>query len=258
MLPLILTLVFGVVIIQTKPSSRPVVKHFPLVEKEDIFQTAETSLTLRDRKLGWKLLSRSYSPQYLRQDMSLLFLNGFLKGAMNEWKNNSREIKKITSLPLHQKDKGKWEAISFHHAEIHNDTIHSAYTLSGDTVYTGEGSPEQWEASTEKRIRKEWDRLLEHFNIDSEDYYEVPLTDVELLEDRLSPLPEQTRKAIISRLWEGVYKEFVLPSLTSDDFQSVVPLLLLDKKQTHLLVLFTGEDKREQQLIQYYDGASSS
>ena len=64
-------------------------------------------------------------------------------------------------------------------------------------------------------------------------------------------MSQQETNVLIGRLWEGIYKNYVIPASESSENQleSYIPLILIDKQNTHLYVLFELNGGREQ-LIQ--------
>ena len=64
-------------------------------------------------------------------------------------------------------------------------------------------------------------------------------------------MSQQETDVLIGRLWEGIYKSYVIPASESSENQleSYIPLILIDKQNTHLYVLFELNGGREQ-LIQ--------
>ena len=64
-------------------------------------------------------------------------------------------------------------------------------------------------------------------------------------------MSQQETDVLIGRLWEGIYKNYVIQASESSENQleSYIPLILIDKQNTHLYVLFELNGGREQ-LIQ--------
>src|SRR5699024_12053138 len=70
-----------------------------------------------------------------RQDVSLLYENGFFKGIQSKWEQDQQIINLKHPVPLH--NTAVFEAISFHHGEIHqpSNDITSIQKMTFDTIY---------------------------------------------------------------------------------------------------------------------------
>src|SRR5699024_12649276 len=65
---------------------------FPL-DETFFFTDATTNLdNFQDNLLNWTTLSSSEKPVYLRQDVSLLYENGFFKGIQSKWEQDQQII----------------------------------------------------------------------------------------------------------------------------------------------------------------------
>ncbi|MFG6114336.1 hypothetical protein ACGTN9_04060 [Halobacillus sp. MO56] len=263
-----------------QPTTESVIKYFPIDETKKFVQ-AETQLSFESEtdadeyEVDWKSISESNEPMYLRQDISLLYVDGQLKGILNKWRENGQQIEQ--SSVLHGEDTSLYQAITFHHGEIHypEDVIKSIQTLSYDQLYvvdsphtplesfhTAENAEHrEWEKtinhSIQQQLDYQWDELIAHFNIPPEKYIAVPLTDLYKYEDK--PIPGVSQKdstRILGQLWEGLYKNYVLGiadnKSTGHPIQSYIPLILFSKDADHLLVLFEDDQGKKEQLIQYY------
>ncbi|MGX4669592.1 hypothetical protein JNUCC74_10295 [Cerasibacillus sp. JNUCC 74] len=259
--------------VQTKPA----ITYFP-IDQDTTFSTAKTSLSLitekenDNYKLLWQTNSTTDIPVYLRQDVSLLFDNGRLRGALTKWVQNTDTIQLKEMLQL--EDSSLYQSISFHHGEIHKsrDEIKSIQKMSSDYLYvidspttplvsfkTAKSNYErEWkdllDRTSKQQLLYHWNTLLNHFQIDKEKYLAVPLTSLDKYQNE--PLPSlsqaQTNK-IIGQLWEGLYKNYVIPIVKTEKevVDSYIPLILFDKENKHLLVLFEL-NKKKKQLIQEY------
>ncbi|MFG6148520.1 hypothetical protein [Halobacillus sp. B23F22_1] len=257
-----------------------VVKYFP-IDEEGKFEYAETSLSFQEGEgddeyeVGWKIKSKSNEKVYLRQDVSLLYVNGRLKGVVNKWKENADVINKHSTL--HGEDTKKYEAVSFHHGEIHkdDDVINSIQATSGDLLYIIDSphsnriafkkpetkEEEKWknklDHSIYQQLTAQWDELKAYYQIPSEKYEQVPLTDLPSYneENPFPFIPQGQYNRISGQLWEGLYKNYVLgikDAKSKHPIQSYIPLLLFDKKGKHLMVLYEDDQGEKNQLIQYY------
>lgn len=259
--------------VQTKPA----ITYFP-IDQDTTFSTAKTSLSLitekgnDNYKLLWQTNSTTDIPVYLRQDVSLLFDNGRLRSALTKWVQDTDTIQLKEMLQL--EDSSLYQSISFHHGEIHKsrDEIKSIQKMSSDYLYvidspttplvsfkTAKSNYErEWkdllDRTSKQQLLYHWNTLLNHFQIDKEKYLAVPLTSLDKYQNE--PLPSlsqaQTNK-IIGQLWEGLYKNYVIPIVKTEKevVDSYIPLILFDKENKHLLVLFEL-NKKKKQLIQEY------
>ncbi|QHE52963.1 hypothetical protein [Pontibacillus sp. HMF3514] len=260
-----------------------VVKFFPLDEVKRFDETF-TDLTLLSESdedeydFMWKTVSTLEEPVYLRQDVSLLYMDGHLKGVLSKWKENGQNL--FQEQKIHGEDSSHYQAVTFHHGEIHypDDKIKSIQDMSRAELYVIDSpltplesftspqnqSQEDWKRkldhATEQQLNYQWNQLIEHYQIPKEQYEIIPLT--ELPDYETKPFPkltaEQTQQ-VIGQLWEGLYKNYVLQFTddSKEDINSYVPLVLVDRDGKHLLVLFEDMNQRKQRLIQYYPDFSS-
>lgn len=260
-----------------KANTVPTISFFPL-DEDSSFSYTNSSLKLQTKKennsyrINWTSESTSNKKMYLRQDASLLYDNGRLRGVRSKWVQDTAKIQ--VDEELSGKGSSFFQVISFHHGEIHtNDTqIKSIHHMSHTNMYVIDSarlplvaftSPEnseekRWkkllERTTKQQLLIHWSQLSRHFNINLDSYLTVPLTN--LFKYNKQPLPsmsqEQTDK-IIGQLWEGLYKNYVIPAANTDNDKGLnyIPIILFDKQQKHLLVLFELNGKK-QKLIQKY------
>ncbi|MFD2925970.1 hypothetical protein [Halobacillus naozhouensis] len=255
-----------------------VIKYFPIDETHHFIEAQTTITTSNDEKndqIRWTISSASNETMYLRQDVSLLYVNGRLKGVVNKWEENAQHIEKESILQ--SEDSKKYEAISFHHGEIHenNGEIKSIQATSNDTLYLIDSphskeeafqepqsdEEEEWanklDHAIQQQLEAQWDELIHHYQIPREKYIHVPLTGLTAF-SKDHPFPGTTAAdfdRILGQLWEGLYKNYVIgieDSQTKHPIQSYIPLLLLDKNGKHLIVLYEDDAGTKHQLIQYY------
>ncbi len=239
--------------------------YFPTDQNAN-FKATETSLTLIGQSSkGYTILWRTGSvldrKAYLRQDISLLFGNGILIDSIGkEWKQQTDKInleKKIT-----QKDSANYKAISFHHGEIHsNESITSSQKITHDELYVlnskfstlqsfhqpASTEEQEWKKVIDNLIEKRLQVSLENaqktLKIDPQHYTIFPLTDIYQYEEKpLQGFSTQETREIIGRLWEGLYKNYFLgiskkDGTTTDPRGSTIPLILISKDKSHLLVI---------------------
>lgn len=235
---------------------------FP-IDYESKFSYVSTQLVALDdlTTVDWTSTSESESKNYLRQDVSLLFVNGKLAGIQNKWMQNESLIEQTKRTEINTN--ALLQAISFHHGEIHEqDMVKSIQAMSTDYLYIinqdafhtpktakEKRESEKLENQIERKLTKNWEHLLRSFNIDEDQYLLYPFIDIPQLALDLSELTSQKESdRIIGQLWEGLYKNYILQAieLTSNDY---MPLILLAKDRSHLYVLYEMNEEK-QQLIQ--------
>src|SRR5699024_11000102 len=95
----------------------PTITFFPL-DSDTQFEYSDTDLLFSHDKgkkkyqLQWNVHSKSDRNLYLRQDVSLLFANGKLKGVKSKWEEDSAVIE--IDETLQSEKEVLWETISFH------------------------------------------------------------------------------------------------------------------------------------------------
>jgi len=263
-----------------------VVKFFPLDEMKRFNETS-TDLNLLSESdedeydIQWKTVSTLDEPVYLRQDVSLLYMDGRLKGILSKWKENGQNL--FQDQKVHGEDSNHYQAVTFHHGELHypDDKIKSIQDMSRAELYVMDSpltplesfttpenqSQEEWKRklnhATEQQLNFQWNQLIEHFQIPKEQYEIIPLTDLPDYETKPFPklTAEQTQQ-VIGQLWEGLYKNYVLQFTgesqpENEVIYSYVPLVLVDRDGKHLLILFEDANKEKQRLIQYYPDFSN-
>ncbi|WP_027725005.1 hypothetical protein [Tuberibacillus calidus] len=227
------------------------------------FKSHETHLTfLPDSPytLQWQVRSVLNTKSYLRQDVSFLFKDQQLIGILSNWRENTDVLEQQKTMAQHTS--GYYEAISVHHAESHypNGEIRGKETMSFDrlaVMKTSSGwedfkipetdQQERWIKEKFHTFSLKQQALLSQaahkYHIDLNQYIAFPLSHIHIYDHE--PLPGLSQEAThktISRLWEGLYKDYALGvHITSDDIRtpigSTVPILLFDKNESHLLVI---------------------
>lgn len=260
-----------------KLNSVPAISFFPLDEQSSFSKTNSDLQLNSDKKddsyeITWSSGSASDKDMYLRQDASLLFDNGRLRGVHSKWVQDTAEIQIKENVI--GKGNSLFQVITFHHGEIHTpkDQIKSIHHMTHANLYVIDSPKAPLEAfvspknvyqtrwkklldkTTKQQLLLHWNKLFTHFNIDNSSYLAVPLTN--LYKYNKEPLPamsqEQTNQ-IMGQLWEGLYKNYIIPAASTkkNERVSYIPIVLFDKKQHHLLVLFELNGKK-QRLIQNY------
>src|SRR5699024_1171811 len=209
-----------------KKESVPTVKYFPFDEEVSI-ETAKTTLQTIDTPpwIEWRTNSSSSKRAYLRQDISLLYENGIIAGELSKWKQEEQTL--TMSENIRPRQDTLFQAISFHHGEIHTDdkitstqrmTAQSVFAIKkGDHLHTftdaqnslEQKAQESLKIETNERLFSHWNTLMNELQISANEYNTYPLID--LVRFETEPLPgysmEETEK-IIGQLWEGLYKNY--------------------------------------------------
>jgi hypothetical protein len=251
-----------------------------------LFPTAETQLTLLNEKdndeyyVDWKVSSETDSKVYLRQDISFLFIDGILISTMSKWKENESLI--LQEERQTGEDSSHYQSISLHHAEVHmkDDEIKSAQTMTADELYVIDSSfsplesfkqpsnqdQEDWKKVLDHAVNQHlyysWNELIKYYNIDRDLLYPISL--IELVKYQSTPLPgltEEESTKVLGQLWEGLYKNYLLGIQISEEetvspLGSKVPLILIGKDKSHLIILIETKNGQKVQLIQTISGTN--
>lgn len=242
----------------------PTITYFPL-DPEGEFQKATNTLHLHQKdksnaySVSWENYSKSKEPLYLRQDVSVLFKDGKLIGVKSIWKENESTIDFRETFQF--KKDHLFQSLTLHYGEKHypKDVINSLQQMSyselvvkgtkkdGFMLFQQPKENQDWQSDKElqKNIKgnllHHWHRLTSHFNIDLAQYEVVPLTELYQFEDTaLMSFTQSQTDEIIAKLWEGLYKNYIIPISEEKDTSSdsYVPLILFEKHEHHILVLF--------------------
>jgi hypothetical protein len=255
---------------------------FP-IDPDVQFVEANSTLYLLDQQdddeysIKFNSQSRLDRKAYLRQDLSFLFEDGVLVATLSKWKEEAAGIS--LRKKIYGEDSSYYEAITFHHAEIHypDDIIRSSQLMSSAFLYVIDSplSPlesfkmphtsleREWkfilDNTRKQQLNYVWSRLIEAYNLQEDDYYLIPMTSLVHYNDKNLPnlTKQQTEKAI-GGLWEGIYKNYFLgikeeDGTTSSPIGSSLPLILLDKKGTQFHIIFETKSGKNVQLIQKID-----
>ncbi|SHN11876.1 hypothetical protein [Gracilibacillus kekensis] len=255
--------------------SEETIKYFPL-DSSIAFTSAETKLNLLQEtgndqyQVKWESNSTLDDPIYLRQDISILFMDGRLKGIKGLWKEQEKNIN--LEVIFEESDSSHFQAITFHHGEAHypNDEIKSVQQMTTDHLYVID-SPytalesfrlpsshlqKEWketiDRTTNQQLQFVWKEWLKVSNINSNDYQLYSLIDLIQLEKQpIEGLTLHQTKRIIGQLWEGLYKNYILPVANKPETKNqMMPIILIDKNLDHLIVLFTNERNEVETLYQ--------
>lgn len=261
---------FLVVFILLKTAINPdqeAIIFFP-IHKDAQFLDAETEINItKQNKINYKIEYNIYSNldrnAYLRQDIGLLFKNGklILPIGIKTWKQNTSILRQ--SERKNESGSGYYEAVSFHYGEIQEKSkINSIQIMSADQLYVIQSKfdpqyisfhkprtekEKEWEHVLkqvyEKQINTLWKNELTKLGVNINEYTSIPLTSLPKYNDQ--PLPGFTKKQsqeIIGKLWEGLYKNYLLGIKKEDgtsveSLGSTVPLILINQNKKELIVL---------------------
>ncbi|OAT84232.1 hypothetical protein A6P54_02770 [Bacillus sp. MKU004] len=255
-----------------QPRTEESIIFFPINENV-AYESASTLLTLVPEKkdnvyeVKWKISSKLDTPAYLRQDVGFLFINGRLKGKMNEWEQDTDGI--VQEKTIEWKESSLLEAVAFHYSEIHEDedaTYTSAQKMTEDTLYVIDSnfSPlnsfrqpvtdaeKEWKTIldrvTSQQLDYLWEKAVQTYGIPLEEYTAVPLTELPRFEkDPLEGFEKAEWDRLIGNLWEGLYKNYYLgikkeDGTIIDSIDSTIPLILIKKDKKEVLVVLVDKD----------------
>lgn len=258
-------------------SSTPVIIYFPH-DQNLHYAKAETFISVKEQPkkdsylVEWSSISSLDQPVYLRQDVSLLFMDGKWKATNSVWKEREQHIQ--LSSKLEESDGGLFQAISFHHGEVHysSDDIYSVQKMSASNLYVMDSpltkletfskpmtnSQKQWrqilDQTIDQYLQSTWGKWIKEKGINIEEYHMVPLVElIQFQETNITSLTKEQTDKIIGQLWEGLYKNYIVPMVNEQwKTSNAMPVILFSKDNTHLLVLFEDGDEQTQLLQQQY------
>jgi hypothetical protein len=254
-----------------RPQTEESIIFFPINEHVS-YESATTILMLQPEKknehyeVNWKVSSKLDTPAYLRQDVGFLFMNGRLKGLMNEWEQDTDQI--VEESTIKGKESSLLQAVSFHYSEIHETETDftSAQKMSEDTLYVidsnfsplnafrqpGTDAEKEWKNILDKVTSQQldylWEKAIASMQIPMEDYTSFPLTQLPTLENQpLEGFTEQEWERVIGNLWEGLYKNYYLGIKKEDgsvieSIDSAIPLILVKEDRKEVLVLLIDKN----------------
>ncbi|MFI8685397.1 hypothetical protein [Rossellomorea sp. NPDC077527] len=254
-----------------KPQTRESIIFFPINENVS-YESATTILMLDPKKkndhyyVDWKVSSKLDTPAYLRQDVGFIYMNGRLKGKMNEWEQDTDQI--VEESTIKGKESSLLQAVSFHYSEIHEtDTdFTSAQKMSEDTLYVidsnfsplnafrqpGTDAEKEWkdilDKVTTQQLEYLWEKALTSMDLHVDEYTSIPLTELPKFDNRpLEGFSRQEWDRLIGNLWEGLYKNYYLgikkeDGSVVDSIDSALPLLLVKKDKSEVLVLLIDQN----------------
>lgn len=249
---ILLTIFLAILLLLTNLSQdTPVIIFFKL-DEDQYFTEAITKLALLDEKsLAWDVRSNSSQKAYLRQDVSLLYENGRLKGVQSKWKQQVSFLEQEEHVSV--SEPSFLQAISYHYGELHHNSndITSMQQMTGDYLFVDEQTAFKLPHSAtqylftqminehiENQLNEFTYELLIHFNITPEKYHQIPLTELVQFEQKnLLQYTQTETDKIMGQLWEGLYKNYLLPAIELQ-VSDYMPIILFAKDRSHLLVVF--------------------
>ena len=237
------------------------ITYFP-IHPDLSFQSVGTELKPeKNEHIHIRSFSRMEKPVFLRQDITMVFSEGRLVAKMGKWDQNVISLEQKQHVPIQENT--KLQALSFHHAEIHeNSAIKSTHTISTDYLYyldrdetfkkPATETERIWQDLLDKEESRKITRALETItatyalNLDHFDI--VPLTNLPRYEREPFPgFSSAETKVIIGQLIEGLYKNYFLgikkeDGTTVSPLDSTVPVILIAKNREFLYVAFLTAD----------------
>ncbi len=238
---------------------KSVIQYFP-INKEIAFTDVGSTLKLFKKDKEYIIQADSWSKTsekvYLRQDVNLLFQNGFLIQLSYPWKENTDWIVNKIQEPV-EKD-SVYTLLSYHHAEIHQDNgISMNQSVTADKLYVVYFQ-DTWEAFNEpqnarqkeameilnqayiNKRKKLFEKAIKDLNVNQMNYEVYNLDTFSLKEKPSKVITEEQWERILGGLWEGIYRSYLV-GITKDEltyFSSPMPWVLIDRNGTHVLVIF--------------------
>ncbi|WP_085523363.1 hypothetical protein [Tuberibacillus sp. Marseille-P3662] len=219
-----------------------------------------------DYNIIWNVQSESRVPAYLRQDVSLLFEDGKLTDISNKWEQTTQTLVQEKTLSFN--DSGHFEALTLHYAEIHPSSdakITSKDVMTYDHLYVMASpysqlsafqipvTPEQqeWYHVLSRAVHQERQYIIEQaqkkYGLRLSNYHIFPLTYLHVYQSHSLPgLDQKTTHRVISQLWEGIYKNYVLGIQNEGQtpvsaIGSSMPLIFYSKDQSVILTVFRSK-----------------
>src|SRR5699024_3141554 len=105
-----------------------------------------------------------------------------------------------------------------------------------------------------RQLLLHWNQLIDYYHINESNYTSVPLNQLVIFEKQNIPsLSHKETKRVMGQLWEGLYKNYIIhiTDKKSHENPHFMPLIMIDKDHTHLLVLFelNGEKIKLKQVL---------
>lgn len=269
---IVITIVFlFVFFLLGEPKEEAVVKFFPIDEKID-FTDVGSNLEIYKNEDTYNIIAENWSKTnekvYLRQNINLVFKNGFLIRKSSPWKSQTDWIVDKIEFPLIE-DNSIYTVLSYHHAEIHHDEIitsKQAVTIEKLNVIYFENSLEAFKNPKNARQKEALDKLITIYNNRRNELLEKGIKELNInrqnydiydldtfsVASTSNSKEEEKWQTILGGVWEGLYK-FYIHGYSKDDlhyFSPSMPWILIDKNSTHILVIFQRSDGVFEKLLQ--------
>ena len=245
------------------------IKFFPIDSKVNFIDIG-SRLEIYQKDARYRVVGESWGETnekvYLRQDLNLLFQNGFLVKRSYPWKEQTAWL--INKIQIFIDKASVYNLISYHHAEIHkNDVITSQQIVTNDRLYAiyFQNNWEFFRDPQNARQKEQQDQInlaltiqrkellelaIKELNI-NQGNYEIFDLDTFSLNKESRILKDKDWEKILGGVWEGIYREYVLGF--SDDelsyFSPPMPWILVDKNATHLLILLQKSNRSFEKLL---------
>lgn len=247
--------------------SQETLQYFP-PDQTVPFTEAVTTLDLvspapnKGYQIQWTITSSTNQSVYLRQDIGLLFQDGLLKGVKSLWKESVADL--ALDMSFQESGDHLLQAISYHHGEVHypEDQIRSIQQMSKDDLYIFTNS-EAWEETDKKEQSKldqvihqqldhTWQQWISNNQLDPSQYEQIPFSDISQFQQHpISGFTQVETDQIIGQLWEGVYRNYLIPLIDKKELSEIImPLILISKAGDHLLVLYNIDNQQGDLLYQ--------
>lgn len=262
----------------TKENFQETIANYPIDETKNFAKTT-TFLQLVEQNdedeyiLKWKTNSEINEKVYLSHDISLLFEDGRLKETMSTIAEEQARISQKSKI--NGEDSGHFEAITFHYRQMHypNDITKSVQHMSYDQLYILDSPLSPLEVFKEPKTNSEkegkrvldtiikqnleytWNELIDFFNIDRENYYEVPLTAlIKFNSETLPTLTVEETRELLATTWSGIYQYYFLGIEKHDGslispVGSSVPLVLFHHTYSHIIVIYTSSEGNKYHIV---------
>ena len=257
-------------LLDTENTTTETIKYFPINQsisftdlgsKLEVYQKENVPLLVAE---NW---SKTNKMVYLRQDVNLLFQNGKLKAMHYPWKQYTDWI--VDQIKDDLSSDSVYLTLSFHHAEIHEDSIISSqHAVTTSKLYTNQfqGKNEFFKEPNnmrqedalkkiENKLQQERANLLDQamieLNINRDNYIIYDLDQFSMMKGN-KVISEEFWPAVLGRLWEGLYRNYVLVFSNEElqHYSPSMPWILVDQNGTHLLVIYQKINTHFEKLIQ--------
>lgn len=248
----------------------PVIQSFPLDPNIE-YDAAYSRMTLVERDstpmLTIEAFSKTKEPQYLRQDVVLVYQNNRLIYSNYPWQQDTDTILIKDSFPVQLQEMNRFQMITFHYSERHhNQKITSQYTITTEELYVKKTEDQLISFKkavdlAEKAYVKRVDQnvklgALDELGIARQNFNRAyDLIQLSLYSKRLLNKQEDDARLIVARLWEGVYRYYILGQglggRSPGSLKGIsMPYIMTSPNQTQLIVHYIRADGKRETLLQ--------